>query len=285
MTDQEKNAQPDQYVVVGNPVAHSRSPEIHQAFAAQFSARIEYRKVQVEPAGFAAFADSFKAAGGCGMNITVPFKADAFAYAEQADSLASAAGAVNTLVFRAGEPVQGFNTDGLGLIADLTQRHGLQLRGSRILLLGAGGAASGVVQPLLAAEPNELVVANRTLAKAVDLVAHHRTFCAAGAVLQACDFAELKSDFDLVINATSSGLSGATAPVDAGIVRDTCCYDMSYGAAAVFARWATTQGASKSIDGLGMLVEQAAESFYLWRGVRPATDPVMSLLRDQLQAQ
>ena len=269
----------DKYVVVGNPIAHSRSPEIHQAFAQQFGAVISYEKVLVAPGGFAAFADEFAATGGCGMNVTVPFKSDAFAYAPQTDAFAAAAGAVNTLVFAQDQSCTGYNTDGIGLCTDLQQRHGVALRASNILLLGAGGAASGVIQPLLAALPNKLIVANRTVARAEALVAHHLSWLQRSAPLSACGFAELQGSFDVVINATSTGLSGAAVPIAPHLVRGAFCYDMSYAEAAVFARWAKQHGAAASVDGLGMLVEQAAESFRLWRGVRPQTDPVMAMMR------
>ena len=272
----------DRYVVVGNPIAHSRSPDIHQAFAQQFGVRISYEKVLVEVGGFAAFADEFARQGGAGMNITVPFKADAFAYAAETDKSAAAAQAVNTLVFRSGQPVRGYNTDGIGLCNDLQQRHGLDLNGKDILLLGAGGAASGVIQPLLAALPNSLVVANRTVARAHQLVNHHMGWLSEDAPLSACGFDELDGSFDIVINATSTGLTGATAPIAPRFVQNVFCYDMSYGDAAVFARWAQQHGAAISVDGLGMLVEQAAQSFFLWRGERPQTDPVVAALRATL---
>ena len=271
----------DKYVVVGNPIAHSRSPQIHQAFARQFDISISYEKVLVEAGQFAAFADEFAADGGAGMNVTVPFKGDAFAYAQQTDQLASAAGAVNTLVFAAEQPCMGYNTDGIGLCTDLQVRYGVNLAGANILLLGAGGAASGVIQPLLAASPKQLVLANRTVAKAASLVEHHRQWAHGQAPLSACGFDQLQGPFDVVINATSSGLAGGTAPIAPELVRGAFCYDMSYGDAAIFARWADEQGAARSVDGLGMLVEQAAQSFFLWRGVRPQTEPVMLLLREQ----
>lgn len=272
----------ERYVVVGNPIAHSRSPDIHQAFAQQFDAQISYEKVLVEPGCFADFADQFAGQGGAGMNVTVPFKGEAFAYADETDAFAAAAQAVNTLVFDQAQPAKGYNTDGIGLCNDLQQRHGLDLGGKDILLLGAGGAASGVIQPLLAASPNSLVVANRTIGKARALVNHHLTCLSTDAPLAACGFDELAGAFDIVINATSTGLSGITAPIDPQLVRDAFCYDMSYGNAAVFCRWAQRCGAAASVDGLGMLVEQAAQSFYLWRGQRPQTDPVLAMLRTTL---
>lgn len=278
----EQQATVERYVVVGNPIAHSRSPDIHQAFAQQFDAHISYQRVLVEPGQFTVFADAFADQGGAGMNVTVPFKGEAYAYAEETDELAAAAQAVNTLVFEPNQPARGFNTDGVGLCNDLQQRHGLKLGGKRILLLGAGGAASGVIQPLLAASPDSLVLANRTVAKARQLVDHHLA-CATGiAPLAACGFDELDGAFDIVINATSSGLAGTTAPIAPQFVQDAFCYDMSYGDAALFSRWASEHGAAASVDGLGMLVEQAAQSFFLWRGVHPQTDPVVAMLRASL---
>ncbi len=272
----------ERYAVVGNPVAHSRSPQIHQAFAQQFAAQITYEKVLVEPGQFAAFVDQFAAQGGAGMNVTVPFKADAFAYADETDELATAAQAVNTLVFREGHPVLGYNTDGIGLCNDLQQRYAVEVRGINVLILGAGGAASGVLQPLLALSPNKLVVANRTLSKAQELVQHHLQFLPAGAPLACSRFEQLQGNFDLVINATSTGLSGDTVRIAPAIVEHAFCYDMSYGPAALFCRWAQQQGAAQSVDGLGMLVEQAAQSFFLWRNQRPQTEPVVKMLRASL---
>jgi len=268
----------DRYVVVGNPIEHSRSPEIHQAFAAQFGEAIRYDKVLVEPGEFASFADQFAAAGGRGMNVTVPFKVDAFVYVEKRDALAESAGAVNTIAFT-GNSSHGFNTDGIGLMNDLSQRYNVNLSNKTVVLLGAGGAALGVVKPLLEANPAKLIVANRTLENAQALVARHQAQLGKDAPIYAQRLDELSAPSDVFINATSTGLYGTGAFIDANLVRGAFCYDMSYGNAAEFCRWASASGARQSVDGLGMLVEQAAEAYYLWRGKRPLTQPVVDQLR------
>jgi len=271
----------DRYVVVGNPIEHSRSPEIHQAFAAQFGDAIEYGRMLVKPGEFAAYANEFAASGGRGMNVTVPFKVDAFRYVDTRDALAEGAGAVNTIVF-SDVGSQGFNTDGVGLMNDLVLRHKVELANKTVVLLGAGGAALGVVNPLLDARPTKLIVANRTLANAQALVARQRARRGNDAPLSALTLDGLETPPDVIINATSSGLSGSGALIDAGLGHGAFCYDMSYGDAAEFYRWAAANGAHRSVDGLGMLVEQAAEAYYQWRGKRPATQPVVDQLREGL---
>lgn len=278
----------DKYAVVGNPVAHSRSPEIHQAFAAQFGATIEYAKVKVEDGGFATFMAEFIQAGGAGLNITVPLKPQAFAFVDEHDELALSAGAVNTIKIDGAGSCRGFNTDGIGLLNDLVGRYGLTLSDARILLLGAGGAAQGVLNPLLRAKPRLLVLANRTLAKARQLVAQYKTQVS-DAPLVASALSEIDQQPDIIINATSAGLNaqrdgapGALAALAPHWLGGAFCYDMSYGPAAAFCRWAAAAGAKDSVDGLGMLVEQAAESYYIWREQRPQTEPVLTQLRGQL---
>lgn len=268
----------DQYAVLGNPVSHSKSPQIHALFAAQTGQKLEYRAILVEPGQFAATVDAFRAAGGKGVNVTVPFKQDAWVYADILSARAERAGAVNTLLFRDSGETLGENTDGPGLIRDLKVNHGLELAGKRILLLGAGGAARGVLSPLLAEQPVRLVIANRTPAKAVELAL---LFSGLGP-LTACGFPELAGQrFDLIINATAAGLSGELPPLPQGVLAEGgWCYDLMYGDSPTpFLRWAREQGAAAAVDGLGMLVEQAAESFLLWRGVRPETRPVIARLR------
>ncbi len=276
----------DRYVVVGNPVAHSRSPEIHQAFAAQFGDVIEYTRAEVTLGGFKAFADEFAQSGGRGMNVTVPFKRDAFDYVTTRDDLAACAGAVNTISFAQNFAQnghsQGFNTDGVGLLNDLVQRHRLALSGRVVLLLGAGGAAAGVIAPLLGAGVKQLIVANRTVAKAQALVAHLQERLGDNIPLAAAGLNNITAPVDIVINATSFSLGGGAVPVAPHIIKGTFCYDMSYGPAAEFCRWAAQNGANTSVDGLGMLVEQAAVAYYLWRGNHPETDPVVAHLRDSL---
>ena len=271
-------AGPDRYAVMGNPIGHSKSPMIHTLFAAQTGQYLEYEAILVEQGRFAEAADAFREAGGRGLNITVPFKQDAWVYADILSPRAERARAVNTLVFRDGGNVLGDNTDGLGLVQDLTVNHGISLNGKRILLLGAGGAARGVLTPLLAEEPATLVIANRTSAKAAELAV---LFSDLGSIM-GCGFDGLEGRrFDLIINATSAGLDNHVPPLPEDVLAaDGCCYDMLYGDEPTpFVRWAEEHGAARALDGLGMLVEQAAESFYLWRGVRPDTAPVLETLR------
>ncbi|MBK8751968.1 MAG: shikimate dehydrogenase [Candidatus Competibacteraceae bacterium] len=263
----------DQYAVMGNPIAHSKSPHIHALFAAQTGQSLEYRAIRVEPGGFAAAARAFRAAGGKGLNVTVPFKPDAWVFADLLSARAERAGAVNTLIFDS-TGVRGDNTDGPGLVRDLTVNHGYALAGRRILLLGAGGAARGVLQPLLLEQPAQLVIANRTAGKALELSLR---FGDLGRV-SGCGFAELAGrQFDLIINATAAGLSDAAPPLPEGVLAaDGWCYDLMYGSEpTAFVRWGKEQGAARSLDGWGMLVEQAAQSFYLWRGIWPETRPVI----------
>jgi len=265
----------DRYVVIGNPVAHSLSPRIHARFARATGQDLGYERLLAPVGEFARVAREFFAAGGCGANVTLPFKSEAFAFAGERTARAQLAGAVNTLARRDGR-VLGDNTDGAGLVRDLVANLGLALAGRRILLLGAGGAAQGVLAPLLAQAPALVVVANRTPGRAQDLA---RRFASAGPVrgtgLDAIDGA-----FDLVINATSASTRGeALAFPERVLAPGATAYDMAYGALArPFLAWARAGGARAS-DGLGMLVEQAAESFLLWRGVRPRTAEALAELR------
>ena len=272
-------AKPDQYVVIGNPVSHSKSPAIHAQFAAQTGESIAYERLAAPLDDFAACVQHFMQSGGRGANVTVPFKLEAFALATQLTPRAQAAGAVNTLSFDDGRIV-GDNTDGVGLVRDIVHNAGVVLEGRRILLLGAGGAARGVVMPLLAERPQQLVVANRTFARAQELV---QSFPAAASVLKAAAFDDLSGQFDVIINATSASLSADLPAVPATLFGpQVFVYDMMYAATpTVFMQWAAQHGA-RVRDGLGMLVEQAAESFFVWRGARPDTAPVYALLRAQL---
>jgi shikimate dehydrogenase len=265
----------DRYVVIGNPVAHSRSPEIHARFARATGEDLVYERLLVEPGDFARAAREFFASGGRGANVTLPFKVDAFAFAKERTPRAGQAGAVNTLAVRGGV-ILGDNTDGAGLVRDLAANLGLALADRRILLLGAGGAARGVVGPLLALRPAELVVANRTRARALELA---QAFAAAGPV-RASGLDEMGAGYDLVVNATSSSTRGEPLALPAGVFAPgATAYDMAYGEAArAFLDGARAAGARTS-DGLGMLVEQAAESFFLWRGKRPDTAGVIAALR------
>ncbi|NMM27072.1 MAG: shikimate dehydrogenase [Glaciimonas sp.] len=265
----------DTYAVIGNPIAHSKSPEIHARFARQTGQDIDYRRLLAPLDGFAQTVAGFIAAGGKGANVTVPFKLEACALATRLSARAQAAGAVNTLKFD-GDAILGDNTDGVGLVADIVRNAGVPLAGRRILLLGAGGAARGVILPLLEQAPTALVIANRSAAKAVALA---QQFAADGPIL-ASDFADLEGPFDIVINATAASLSATLPPITAGVFRRaTFAYDLMYGKEpSIFMRFAAQHGAVVR-DGLGMLVEQAAESFLLWRGVRPDTALVLAQLR------
>lgn len=268
----------DRYAVIGHPVAHSKSPEIHARFAEQTMQEMVYERLLAPLDGFAATVHRFVQQGGKGANVTLPFKLEAYALATQLTQRAQAAGAVNTLKFDGGA-ILGDNTDGVGLVADISRNAGIGLTGKRILLLGAGGAARGVILPLLESHPADLVIANRTKSKATALA---QQFIAHGNIL-ASDFAALRGPFDIIINATSASLSNdmPAVPVSA-FSGDTLAYDMMYAKApTVFMQFAALHRAAVR-DGLGMLVEQAAESFYLWRGVRPDTATVFAELRANL---
>ncbi|ARU03798.1 shikimate dehydrogenase [Comamonas serinivorans] len=278
-------ASPDCYCVMGNPIAHSLSPHIHTQFAQLTGQAMAYDRLLAPLDGFAATAQAFFAEGGRGCNITVPFKLEAARLADETSERVQLAGACNTLVRRADGRLFGDNTDGLGLMADITQGAGWALAGQRVLLIGAGGAGAGVLGPLLAERPAEVVVANRTVATAEDLVARHGPLSARlGVPLGACGLAgaPLAQAFDVVLNASSSSLAGAASPVAASVIGPrTLVVDLMYGQAArAFLDWAAAHGAHTR-DGLGMLVEQAAEAFALWRGVRPPTAPVLQALRAQ----
>jgi shikimate dehydrogenase len=268
------DSSPDRYGLVGHPVAHSRSPIIHTLFARQTAQRLTYELLDVSPEEFATAVREFGAAGGRGLNITVPHKEAAFALADEASDAARVAGAVNTLTFD-GTRLRGDNTDGVGFIRDVTVNQGEPLAGRSVIVLGAGGAARGVIGPLLAAAPREVVVANRTKERAVQLVGHFRDL---GAV-RAAAFDELAAlpAFDVVVNATSAGLKGESPPFPATLLgAKTFCYDMVYSQNDTpFIAWARTHRAARAVQGWGMLVEQAAESFYIWRGVRPNTAPIL----------
>lgn len=270
----------DLYCVFGNPIAHSRSPFIHAAFAAETGADLVYEARLAPIDGFAAAVGEFVAAGGRGANVTVPFKEEAFRLCDSLSLRAARAGAVNTLSFIDGR-ILGDNTDGAGLLADVTGNLGCQLLGRQVLLLGAGGAARGVIEPLLATKPGRLVIANRSVDKAQALV---DAFSDLGQ-LEACRFEELAGQsFAVVINATSASLGGKALPLPGGVfASDSLAYDMMYGKGETsFLAQARQQGAGRCADGLGMLVGQAAEAFFLWRGVRPATEPVLARLRATL---
>jgi shikimate dehydrogenase len=262
----------DRYAVFGHPIAHSKSPQIHAAFARQTGQDMTYEAILAPLDGFADSIAQFVTAGGRGANVTVPFKEEAYTLAQRLSPRAQRAGAVNTLVFNA-EGILGDNTDGAGLVADLTRNLNRTLAGKRILLLGAGGAARGVIEPLLEQQPAALVIANRTVSRAqelADLFGHG---------VAACSFEAANTPFDLIINATAASLAGELPPLSANAFNaTTLAYDMMYGRDTPFLSFARTQGAATA-DGLGMLVEQAAEAFFVWRGVRPDTAAVIASLR------
>ncbi|SFU68841.1 shikimate dehydrogenase [Halomonas korlensis] len=273
----------DRYCVFGHPIGHSKSPSIHAAFAEQTGEAIEYTAIEAPLDDFCGAWQRFVAAGGRGANVTVPFKEDAFRCCDVLSTRARRAGAVNTLVLSGNGKssdfkVHGDTTDGVGLVRDLV-RHGVALEGARILVLGAGGAVRGVLEPLLAQAPQSLQVANRTAAKA-EALAHD--FSDLGAIIGS-GFEDVQGPFDLVINGTSASLSGELPPLPDTLFSPSAgAYDMMYGAEpTVFLRWAAARGAG-TMDGLGMLVEQAAESFFQWRGKRSDTAPVLERLRRSL---
>ncbi len=264
----------DRYGVMGYPVSHSRSPVIHRLFALQTGQNMQYELLQVTPEKLETAVRQFQRTGGKGLNVTVPHKRTVRELADSVSERAELAGAVNTLVFDNGE-IHGDNTDGAGLLRDLRNNLGIVLKGASVLVLGAGGATAGIVGPLLAAGPRSVRIANRTLDKAEAIVDR---FSHLGAV-SACGFdrVPVSEDYDLIINATSAGLKGVTPPYPAAALSaNTVCYDLSYGLNTTpFSKWARDHGAAKSVMGWGMLVEQAADSFEIWRGVRPDTAPVL----------
>jgi shikimate dehydrogenase len=260
----------DRYAVIGNPVAHSKSPWIHAEFARATGQDIEYGLIEAPLGGFAQAVERWRAEGGKGLNVTLPFKHEAFRYCREHSARAEQAQAVNTIAF---DRSFGDNTDGVGLVRDLQGNEDLELKKRTVLLLGAGGAAQAVVGALLEAGVAELVIANRTVTKAEALAARFRG-------VSACGYEALRGrSFDLVVNATSAGLADAAPPLPEGLLRaGTLAYDMVYGRDTPFLAAARAAGA-RTCDGLGMLVEQAAESFFVWRGVRPQTRPVLARLR------
>ncbi len=273
----------DRYAVFGNPIKHSKSPDIHARFAQQCSQTMIYRAVRIEPDGFVTAATQFFAGGGAGLNVTVPFKREAFEFADRLSERASRAGAVNTLTRAEDGAIEGNNTDGIGLVRDLIANLGWTVQGLRVLLLGAGGAARGVLEPLLQEKPQELLVVNRTGARAEQLAVE---FADIGPLAGGAYELIGARQFDLVINATSAGLSGAVPDLPGSLLTErSCCYDMVYGAEPTpFMRWSAHHTAWAVSDGLGMLVEQAAESFHIWRGARPDTGPVINQLREAMDA-
>ena len=269
-------AQCDRYAVIGNPIAHSKSPEIHASFAAQTQQDLIYERLLAPLDGFNATVRRFIAEGGRGANVTVPFKLEAYELATVLSERAEGAGAVNTLKFD-GAVIFGDNTDGIGLVTDIVRNAGMPVQGKRILLLGAGGAARGSILPLLSQQPSSLTIANRTHAKAVELA---QRFSSRHPNVQAIELAALHEPFDIIINSTSASLTSEIPPLSPAVFDSgTLAYDMMYGKEpTAFMRFAMQHGALAR-DGLGMLVEQAAEAFFIWRGVRPDTSTVFAQLR------
>jgi shikimate dehydrogenase len=278
MTDPFDFDRPARYAVMGNPVSHSKSPRIHSLFAHQFRHAIEYTAIQVDPGGFSQAVGQFRANGGAGLNITVPFKQEAFRLVDHRSERAELAGAVNTIKFEADGRLFGDNTDGAGLVHDLLHNLHITLKGKQLLILGAGGAVRGVLAPLMKQHPAHITLANRTVAKARELA---EEFASHGRI-EARGFNELRGKhFDIVINGTAASLQGEVPPLPETVfARGALAYDMMYSDRATpFMDWAVLHGADQVVDGLGMLVEQAAESYLLWHGVRPETRHVIEKLR------
>lgn len=270
----------DQYAVFGNPILHSKSPHIHRQFAEQTAQDMSYTRQLVAADEFEKTAQEFFQRGGKGLNVTVPFKLEAYSFAGRLTPRARRAGAVNTLALQNDGVILGDNTDGIGMIHDM-HNLGWDLRGKRVLILGAGGAVRGILQPLLEQEPAQVIIANRTLHKAEQLA---QGFHDAGN-LQAVSYEQLSGrQVDIVINGTSASLQNELIPLPDDLLADrACCYDMMYGAdPTIFLNWAQNHGAAQIADGLGMLVGQAAEAFYLWRHIRPEVMPVINSIRRQL---
>jgi shikimate dehydrogenase len=267
----------DRYAVCGYPVKHSKSPRIHRLFAEQCGQNLVYTALEIPPEDFSATVADFFTHGGKGLNCTVPLKELAWRFAAHKTPRAALSKAVNTLALQQDGSILGDNTDGIGLVTDLTVNHGIALSGAQILILGAGGASRGIIGPLLEQSPRAVVIANRTVAKALQLAEEFDRY----GPLHGCAFTDLAGQsFDLILNATSASLSNDLPPLPAGLLNaQGCCYDLAYGnVPTAFVRWGQRQRAAQSLDGLGMLVEQAAAAFYLWRGVRPVTRPVIDLL-------
>ncbi len=271
----------DRYAVFGNPIKHSKSPQIHKLFAEQTKQSLIYTAELVEIGQFNQAIKDFIKNNGKGLNVTVPFKEDAWSCATQRSDRAQRAGAVNTLIVKPEGELFGDTTDGIGLVRDLTQNHNIQLNDKDILIIGAGGAVRGVLEAILAQQPTSLLITNRTKQKALQLA---KDFSDLGQI-NGCGLDEInETSFDIVINGTSASLQGELPPLPDSLFRkNSCSYDMMYAADATpFMQWSTNNGATKVFDGLGMLVEQAAESFYIWRGVKAETKPVIQNIRDQL---
>jgi len=270
----------DQYAVFGHPIKHSKSPRIHSLFAKQTQQQLSYSAQDVPADSFVTAVSEFFQQGGKGLNCTVPLKELAWQHADKLSDRAQFSKAVNTLALQADGSLLGDNTDGLGLVADLTLNHSIDLSNSRILILGAGGASRGIIAPLMEKSPAHIVIANRTVEKAITL---SNEFSQLGDI-KGCAYDEIKnSEFNLILNATSASLTGELPPLtDSLLAKNGNCYDLAYGnEPTAFVKWGLARGAEKSLDGLGMLVEQAAEAFFIWRGVRPETADIIALLNSE----
>jgi shikimate dehydrogenase len=271
----------DRYAVVGNPVAHSLSPRIHAEFARQTDQAISYEAIEIASDAFREGISDLSRQGFRGVNVTVPFKREAWELCDQLTPRAKIAGAVNTLSLRSDGSIHGDNTDGVGLIRDLVHNLEIQIAAQNILILGAGGAARGVLEPLLALSPASLTIANRSLDRAAELARDFRSF----GKIEVVTYTQLPGvRFHLIINATSAGISNQIPPISAAVLEQAeFCYDMMYNlkTATAFVEWSRLQGIPHSHDGLGMLIEQAAEAFCLWRGVRPNTRDIAGMLRQK----
>ncbi len=282
----ELNEQMDKYAVIGNPIAHSKSPQIHSYFAQQAEERMMYEALLSPIDTFEETVKQFIKGNGKGLNVTVPFKQEAFELANELSDYAKNAGAVNTLVFRDDGSIYGTNTDGIGLVRDLVENHQSLIKDKRILLLGAGGAVRGVMQPLLMQMPQQIFIANRTPERATELASDMQHLTRQDNKTESCllaggGFADITGEFDLIINGTAASLQGIMPPIPESCLASVVhCYDMMYGGRpTAFENWCEDQGAAKVMNGLGMLVEQAAESFSIWRGKMPDTKPVLEAMR------
>jgi shikimate dehydrogenase len=266
------------YAVLGNPVKHSKSPQIHSLFAEQTGIDLKYQAIEVPIDDFSKYVESFFSQGGKGLNITVPFKEEAYSICNALTQRAKFSGSVNTIWFDEQKNIHGDTTDGKGLINDLTTNHSIDINNKSILILGAGGSVKAILEPLCAQKPDKIVIANRTVSRAEELV---EKFFDQGKI-EACSFSDLvNQSYDLVINGTSLSLKGELPPLpDTLFKSNASCYDLMYADTdTIFMEWGKEQGATKVFDGLGMLVEQAAEAFNIWHGVLPETAPVIKLLR------
>ena len=274
----------DKYAVIGNPIAHSKSPQIHHMFAQQAEDEIMYEALLSPVDEFVETVEAFRQGGGMGLNVTVPFKQQAFDFADELSDYAQRAGAVNTLVFRQDGSTYGTNTDGVGIVRDLVENHESNITGKRVLVLGAGGAVRGVIQPLLQQLPAQLFIANRTPERAIELASDMQDL-RENCELSGGGFEDIidhgQGEYDLIINGTAASLQGIMPPIPLSCLADGVhCYDMMYGGRpTAFEFWCEDNGAAKVMNGLGMLVEQAAESFSIWRGKMPATKPVLEAMQ------